>query len=314
MAIVQILAIVIVPVIALWLLTPTRLQNTPSVSADIDLAALLDDKETGIVPGTEKRLTWFDTEQQTEWAVVALHGFSATRRETAPLAELVARDLGANLFEARLAGHGRKANALQGVTAEDWLCDAAEALAIGAKIGKKTIVIGTSTGATLATAMVGHTGMQTVDTLVMISPNFAPRDESAVWLTRPAGPLLTRLFIGKSVSWSPENEAQALFWSTSYPTAALVEMMRLVNFANAKLPTTTAQRLLLIYSADDQVVSPAAMTRAYAQIDSPGKAIIEIADPEDPSRHVIAGDIMSPGMTAPIAKKIVRFVLAITHD
>jgi esterase/lipase len=313
-SIVQFLAIAIVVVIVLWLLTPTRLQNTPSVSVDIDLAELLDDTETGIVPGTEKRLMWFDTEQQTEWAVVALHGFSATRRETAPLAEMVAQDLGANLFEARLAGHGRKTNALQDVTAEDWLRDAAEALAIGARIGKKTIVIGTSTGATLATAMIDHPGMQTVNTLIMISPNFAPRDESAVWLTRPAGPLLTRLFIGKTVSWSPENEAQALFWSTSYPTAALVEMMRLVNFANAKLPVSTTQRLLLIYSADDQVVSPAAMTRAYDQFESPRKAIVKIADPEDPNRHVIAGDILSPGMTAPMAKKIVRFVLAVGND
>lgn len=313
-AMAQVLALAAVLVVTLWFLTPARLKDARHVVADFDLAERLDDAEAGIVPGTEKCLTWFDGEQQTTWSVVALHGFSATRMETAPLAERVAKDLGANLFEARLAGHGRVANALQDVSAEDWLHDASEALAIGARIGKKVIVIGTSTGATLATAMIDHPSMHAVDTLVMISPNFAPCDKAAVWLTRPAGLLLTRLFIGKSVSWSPESEAQALFWSTTYPAAALVEMMRLVNFANSKLPTSIAQRLLLLYSTDDQVVSPAAMARAFQQIDSRAKAMIEITDAEDPSRHVIAGDILSPSMTAPMAKKIVHFVSAAGDD
>ncbi|MDD4273595.1 MAG: hypothetical protein PHG14_07705 [Desulfobacter postgatei] len=38
---------------------------------------------------------------------VYIHGFSATRKETAPLSDLVAKTLNANLFYTRLSGHGR---------------------------------------------------------------------------------------------------------------------------------------------------------------------------------------------------------------
>ncbi len=161
-----------------------------------------------------------------------LPGFSATRQEIAPTAELVADALGANLFETRLAGHGRTTNAMQGVVAEDWLADAAEALAIGAKIGDRTILVGTSTGATLAMAMVGHAAMDNVEAIVMVSPNFAPQEPGARWLTRPLGPLLARIFIGETRSWTPKNEEQGLYWSTSYPMATVIEVMRLVRLTD----------------------------------------------------------------------------------
>ena len=64
--------------------------------------------------------------------------------------------LQANLYEARLSGHGLTENPLANVRAENWLQDAADALATGAAIGDRIIVIGTSTGATLAAAMLDH--------------------------------------------------------------------------------------------------------------------------------------------------------------
>ena len=167
-------------VAALWILTPAKLQ--PEIEALVlpdDLEAWLQQTEQqasnrfGLVPGTEKRITWAGDDVQTPYSVLYLHGFSATRQETAPLAEIVAARLEANLYETRLTGHGRKRESLTGVRAEDWLQDAVEALTIAARLGERVIVIGTSTGATLAAAMLGHPVMDSVDTLVMISPNFA---------------------------------------------------------------------------------------------------------------------------------------------
>ena len=150
-------------VAALWFLTPAKLQ--PAIEVLVlpdDLDAWLQQTEQqasdrfGLVPGTEKRITWFGEHRQTPYSVLYLHGFSATRQETAPLAEIVATRLGANLYETRLTGHGREREPLTGVRAEDWLQDAVEALTIAASLGERVIVIGTSTGATLAAAMLGH--------------------------------------------------------------------------------------------------------------------------------------------------------------
>ena len=61
-----------------------------------------------VVPGAEKRITWFQGKEnsRTEFAVIYLHGFSATRQELSPVPELLATKLQANLFETRLHGHG----------------------------------------------------------------------------------------------------------------------------------------------------------------------------------------------------------------
>ncbi len=300
---------------ALWVSTPAPLE--PEI-VDVELPGNLDDwlaerersvdERFGLVPGTEKRITWFAEGERTAWSVVYLHGFSATRQETAPLAQLVASALGANLFEARLSGHGRERDPLSAVRAEDWIADAAEALAIGAAIGERVVIIGTSTGAALAAAMLGDPAMQAVDTLVMLSPNFEPRDPGAAWLTRPAGPLLASLLVGETRSWEPYNEQQGLYWSTSYPMAAAVEMMRLVDLARQKLPGPVAQRLLLFYSLEDAVISASAALAIVEDTTSPQKRSIEIRDPGDPSHHVLAGDVLSAAMTQTIADDIVAFI------
>jgi len=300
-----------------WLTTPPALVNAavrPQLPDDIE--AWLADAERqvatqySLIPDTEKRVTWHgEAGTRTPYAVVTLHGFSATRQETAPLAERVATALGANLFETRLTGHGHAEQPMQEVRAEDWLADTAEALAIGARIGDKIVVIGTSTGGTLALAMSNHRAADTVSDIVLISPNVQPSDGNAAWLTRPAGPLIARLIAGGTRSWEAHNERQARYWSTSYPLEAAIEVMRLVDLLDARLPMTLQQNLLVLLSPRDTVVSPAATKQAYEHIDAPRKALIEIEDAGDPSNHVLAGDILSPDSTDEVSVMIVDFVL-----
>jgi alpha-beta hydrolase superfamily lysophospholipase len=179
------LAFLLVAAVAAVATAPPALIKKPSVlQLDADLDGYLSATEhainahTPIIPNTEKRIRWFQagSQSKTAFSIVYLHGFSATRQEIAPVLALVADGLEANLFETRLAGHGLGTNALVGVQAEDWLDDAAEALQIGAAIGERVIVMGTSTGATLALAIVDHPSFDRVSSLVLISPNFGPRD------------------------------------------------------------------------------------------------------------------------------------------
>jgi pimeloyl-ACP methyl ester carboxylesterase len=128
-----------------------------------------------VVPGTEKTLIWADPEsrERTELALVYLHGFSASRQELSPLTERLASELGANAFFTRLAGHGREnVDAMSEVTAGDWYRDALEALAVGHAIGEH-VVVGSSTGATLATVL-AETHPDDVHAIVAVSANYGP--------------------------------------------------------------------------------------------------------------------------------------------
>lgn len=298
-----------------WWLTPPPLAGIyaiPNIPADIDTwladTERVENQAYALIPGTEKRILWQQPGQRTRYSVVYLHGFSATRQEIAPTAELIANKLDANLFETRLTGHGHGRQPLHDVRAEDWLQDGIEALAIGAQLGDDVIVIGTSTGATLALALADHPLMETVSTLVLISPNMAPADPKAAWLTRPAGPLLGRLIGGETRSWTAHNEKQERYWSTSYPSAATVEVMRLVDRANAMSTTPMSQSILMLLSPDDTVISPDAARATYRSLHTPRKRLDEMTVIGDPSNHVLAGDILSPDGTLETVNRVSEFV------
>ncbi|MDH4107053.1 MAG: alpha/beta hydrolase [Gammaproteobacteria bacterium] len=300
-----------------YVASPATLSDSfPAPTVHGDPAAWIADSErrvaaaTPIVPGTEKRVLWLDpdTRARTTYAVVYLHGFSATRQEVAPFGELLAGALGANLFETRLSGHGLLENPLAGVRAEDWLEDAAEALAIGAALGDHIVLTGTSTGATLALALSGHESFEAVSAVLLLSPNFAPADGRAEFLTWPGGRLLAEMLVGETRSWTPWNELQGRYWATSYPTAATVEMMRLVKYVRSRLPLEIDAPILAFYSPSDTVVDVDRLRAGLARIRAPRLQSIEIQESGDPSNHVLAGDILAPGNSHIILEHTVRFL------
>jgi len=303
-----ILALALIAVLAIN--TPARLNYSPTVTEDRSLEDYLVEPVSLLVAGTEKQLTWHaDTVTKTEWSVVALHGFSASRQETAPLAELVAKNLGANLYETRFASHGLKENGLVDIKAEEWLDDVADALTVGDMIGEKIVVFAVSNGAALALAMLDHPTVQSADALILLSPNFGPADPKVMWATYPGGPLLLRLVAGSTRSWDAQNEQQEIYWTTSYPMQTIVEVIRVVDRAIRKIRTVAAPRIQLIYSPDDKVVSISALKSAYVALNSPHKEIVEVSEYGNPYAHIIAGDIISPDNTVPLSARITDFVL-----
>ncbi|MEQ8205203.1 MAG: alpha/beta fold hydrolase [Woeseia sp.] len=265
--------------------------------------------ESGLVDGAEKRIRWYANlpATRTEYALVYLHGFSATRQEIAPVCELLADVLQANLFETRLTGHGLVNDRLTDVAAEDWLADAAEALAVGQKIGQRTILIGTSTGATLALAMRDRFATAGVDALVLLSPNFAPVDASADILTWPGGPLLAQAVVGDERSWTAANELQERYWTTRYPLAAAVEVMRLVKAVRSDLPMHLEQPVLTLLSPQDEVVDVERARLALRKITAPANEVVNI-DARGANGHVFAGDILSPVNNELVVNQILDFV------
>ena len=305
------LAIVVVAALVTW---PADIDYVPAAPAiEGDPADWVAEREAasgpGIVPGTAKRVTWRDpaARARTPLAVVYLHGFSASRREIAPVPERLADALDANLFETRLAGHGLLEDGLTDVAAEDWLRDADEALAIGRALGERIVLIGTSTGATLALARLAAGDAPEVAALIMLSPNFGPADPSADLLLEPGGPLLGRLLVGRERSFEPANAAQARYWTTRYPLAAVVEVMRLVDSVRDSLPLSLDVPVLVLLSRDDRVIDVPRALEALTLIDTPAMRILSVQS-TDPGRHVPAGDILSPGQTAITITRMRAFV------
>ncbi|EED32155.1 hypothetical protein NOR53_3173 [gamma proteobacterium NOR5-3] len=299
-----------------WITKPPGLSPTPPTAA---VPAAVDrylqereaaaEKEFGLTPGAQKRVVWAgEPGQRSEYALVYLHGFSATRQEIAPVPELIARELGANLFETRLAGHGRAQQQLAGVSAEDWMNDGAEALAVARNLGDKIILMGTSTGATVALAMARHPDFALVDSLVLVSPNFGPAGSGSGMVTGPYGPQLARLLLGERRSWTAANPLQEKYWSTDYPTAAIVEMMRLVNLAVMLTPEAGAPNAMLVYSPRDDVVSVSKLLEGFAALPAPRKKIHKVDEPQSLSPHVLTGDILAPGTSADIARLISAYI------
>jgi esterase/lipase len=308
------ITIVLAVLIAVFLVGPRTevdLQIKPNnLPANLDqYLAESEAKYSDIIPGAEKTIIWAnEAKTKTPLSIIYLHGYSATRQETVPLADEIAAQLGANLFYTRLAGHGRTGVAMAEPTINDWLNDTMEAFEIGKRLGDKVIVIGVSTGGPLAAWLAEQPNTDEALAYVLMSPNFAPRDSNAEILTLSWAKQFAPLILGSEYSWTPQNEGHAKYWTHSYPSTALVTMMGLVKFVRESDLESIEKPVLVIYSPNDQVVNPKETEKRYAQIGSEIKEIQSIEDCGNPENHVLAGDILAPNNTDAVKKIILDFI------
>lgn len=286
----------------------------PAMLGD-DLERYLAEREAaipGVRPGAEAEIIWADQADpaKTDLAIVYLHGFSATKEEIRPVPDRVAAALGANVFFARLRGHGRDGEALAAATAGQWWNDTIEALEIGRRIGERVIVIGASTGATLATlALADGDVSANVVAFIAISPNYRFHGAPLAVLTMPYAREILPPIMGERREWEPINEEQGLWWTTSYPSVAVLPMAATVSAAQDIDVGQIDRPALMIFADDDQVVDHE-VTRQVATAWGGDVTILNPAPnaSESPSRHIIVGDIMGKSLTEPVTTAIIDWV------
>jgi alpha-beta hydrolase superfamily lysophospholipase len=273
-----------------------------------------------IVPGTEKTIVWANPHDPapSEYVVVYFHGFSASRQDAAPLAETVAERLEANLFLTRLSGHGRSGSAMAEASVNAWVNDGVEALELARRIGRRIVLMGTSTGGTLA-AWLATQGVwdpeltpwrDNLEALVLISPNFGPRNRATGILLMPWGRQITRLIQGRERCFEPRNELQGRYWTTCYPSSALLPMMGLVALVKNTDPTRLTVPTITFFSPKDEIVDTDLVEDWNDRIGSPRKPMVEVESAGDPSHHMIVGEILSSmEVTELVADQILTLVL-----
>ncbi len=260
-------------------------------------------------PDNEKRIIWAGPKgRKTPWSIIYIHGFSASRMETYPLSENVARALGANLYLTRLTGHGRDAEAMGGGSVNAWLNDVQEAVRIARRLGERVLVIAMSTGAVLALVAATDPAIGGINAMVLMSPNFKPKNRRAPILGWPWGKFIAHCIQGKTFSWERPRPGQEKYWTMSMPTQSLLPLMALVKLGRKRDLAKLALPLLVIYCPRDQVVCGKAIEREFARIRSRRKQLVAVDNTEDENRHILAGDILAPSGTKPIAGQIIQFV------
>ena len=245
----------------------------------------------------EARIIWADSSHQpTEYSIVYLHGFSASQAEGEPLYIELAKRYGCNLYLPRLAGHGlAEEEPMLNLTASQMMASAAEAIAIGKRLGKKVILIGTSTGGSLAL----YLGAQEpeVAAFILYSPNIKIFDASAVLLDRPWGLQLAQLVKGSNYHSWPLDSLRAQYWTNRYRLEVLTQLqgmirqtMRSSTFIQVEQPV-----FMGYYYKDeanqDNTVSVDAMLDMFEQLGTADSLKRKVAFPE--AGHHVFGSYLT---------------------
>jgi len=283
----------------------------PPVAA---LDAWLTDAEQllGVRQGMEKIIRWRRAAEpdRAPLSVVYIHGYTASRQETAPLSDNIAKALDANLHYTRLKGHGLGGEDLLEVSLTDWMADVRQALAVGRRIGERQIIVASSTGATLTALAAARSLLpDSVAAMVFLSPNYGPADRRAEFITLPAGRALGKMLVGDWRGEVPRNKLQAKYWTIPSPTYALIPMMQgvkelreLLESVSIRVPTLT------FYSPDDTVVVPEFIESTQERFTHELSRLEIVDNPGDSAAHLLAGDIMSPETTDGVCATAVEFI------
>lgn len=235
-----------------------------------------------------------------------LHGFSASPLEVSPTFELVAAAQGANLMMMRLNGHGVSEEEMGAGKARAWMEDAENALVVAQRLGQKVVVAGSSTGASLALWLASrHPELEAV---VLLSPNFGPKDPRSSLLLAPWGLQLLKLILGERRTWKPDNELVAARFTPSYPVDVLPQMMLVVQQLTPELLAKVQQPTLLLYSPHDTVLDTTQMAPRFAQLGAARKKLVVL---DDVKQHVLGGDAYAPEATVRVVGEITSFLQAL---
>ncbi|MGF2414375.1 alpha/beta hydrolase [Ferruginibacter sp.] len=301
---------------------PKYTTGMPAVPAtgELDKFVAANEAAHKLRPNNEARVVWANdsVKQKTEYAIVYIHGFSASQEEGNPVHRNIAKQFGCNLYLSRLAEHGiDTSEQLMHLTADNYWETAKQALAIGKQLGNKVILMGTSTGGSQALQLAA-TYPDDVAALILYSPNIAINDPNAWILNNHWGLQIARLVKGGNYN-VPEDERTIYkqYWNKPYRLEAAVALEEMLETAMTAATFNKVKQpvLLLYYYKDeehqDKVVKVSAMKEMFTKLatDTTLKRAVALPNTGD---HVIASPIKSKDVEA-VERETKKFLQEIIH-
>lgn len=263
-----------------------------------------DAKRARIRAEQAKRVYWAHDERvQTPVSFVYIHGFSAGPLELEPTIQKLATMSNANLYITRLRAHGLESGeAFRDVHAEEWLADTLEAIAIGHAIGERVVVVGMSTGASLALLATEALSRYRRDLrpagLILLSPNFRLSNRGADALMpgvmAPFTEIVMRVVEGGVHEFPLQNEWHRERWTSRYPIEGAVQLLRVLRaLTDLRLDDELFAGMprLLLYTAKDTVVSVPEIERRLEVARSEGLSSLNWINGD---QHELASRAFSP--------------------
>jgi len=296
--------------------TPVYDKKLPEVPPAAALDDYIKQRESlhKLRPDNEARIVWANDSAKniTEYAILYLHGFSASQGEGDPVHKHIAKKYGCNLYLARLAEHGiDTTEKLVNLTADKYWESAKEAYSIASRLGKKVIIMGTSTGASLALILAAS--YPNIHSLILMSPNIKIFDGTASLVNNPWGLQIARLVTGSDYINSEDTRPiYKQYWSYGYRIEAVAQLEELLETAmKPELFKKVKQPVLMLYYYrdkinQDSVVKVEAMQKMYDELGTPADKKRKVAVP-NAGNHVIGSFIKSHDV-ATVEKEIEKFM------
>ena len=255
-----------------------------------------------IRPGNEAKIIWANDSlhTQTDFVLLYLHGFSTCRFEGSPINQDFPKRYKCNAYLARLASHGLVTdNALIDMTPDRLYESAKTALMIATHLGKKVIIMGTSTGGTLGLKLAADFP-DLVSGLILYSPNVRIKNKASLLLSKPWGLQIARLTFGGNFRTSSDDPAGEIckYWYCSYRAEGTVYLQQLIDATmNEEVFSKVSCPLFLgFYYKDeehqDQVVDVKKALEMFGKVGTPASQKIAQSFP-NAGTHIIACSLFS---------------------
>ncbi|MEL7833466.1 alpha/beta hydrolase [Fodinibius sp. Rm-B-1B1-1] len=203
--------------------------HIPSDLAKLDNFIANQESQYNLKKGTNAQIIWQNsTRRVTDKAIVYLHGFRASHPEGHPVHKTIAREFGYNLFLSRTKEHGINSDyPLLHLTEKKMLESAKFALEVGRRLGNKVILMGTSTGASLALYLASKAKYQQhISSLVLYSPLIDFHGISSGLLTNRWSRKLLSIVPGKKylIKSKKSTYAEDKIWNKEYALAGALQL------------------------------------------------------------------------------------------
>ncbi|AFM13296.1 alpha/beta hydrolase [Turneriella parva] len=234
-------------------------------------------------------------------AFLYLHGFGATRGEGEMVVEELAESLRANAYYVRLPGHGLNADAHAAATFDQYLNTCEEALLHMPLLGKKTVIIASSTGSLIATYL-AHKHPKLIHAAVLTAPLWDFGNKTTRLLNFPGGLELGQLALGKErdARWKEDPEKRQhgdyyKHWLAKQKFSAVVNLNNLRRYIVEpdRIKNLEPAIMVMVYFKDEKHYDDTIdikVIREWLQV--PGKSqknkLVEIAD----GNHILLSEFV----------------------